>query len=70
MKNLLLICTFLCANFIFAQKIELKGKVVDTDKKPIEAATIYLSSKKDSTLIDYTITDVNGMFSMPIKKIE
>lgn len=70
MKNLLLICTFLCANFIFAQKIELKGKVVDTDKKPIEAATIYLSSKKDSTLIDYTITDVKGMFSMPIKKIE
>lgn len=70
MKNLLLICTLLCANFIFAQKIELKGKVVDTDKKPIEAATIYLSSKKDSTLIDYTITDVKGMFSMPIKKIE
>lgn len=70
MKNLLLICTFLCANLIFAQKIELKGKVVDVDKKPIEAATIYLSAQKDSTLIDYTITDVNGTFLMPIKKIE
>lgn len=70
MKNFLLICTLLCANFIFAQKIELKGKVIDTDRKPIEAATIYLSSKKDSTLIDYTITDVKGTFSMPIKKIE
>lgn len=70
MKNLLLICTFLCANLIFAQKIELKGKVVDVDKKPIEAATIYLSAQKDSTLIDYTITDVKGTFLMPIKKIE
>lgn len=70
MKNLLLVCTLLCANFIFAQKIELKGKVLDTNKKAIESATIYLSSKKDSTLIDYTITDVKGIFSMPIKKIE
>ena len=70
MKNLLLICMLLCGTFLYAQKIELKGKVIDNNKKPVESATIYLSSKKDSTLIDYTITDVKGIFSMPIKKID
>ncbi len=70
MKNLLLVCTLFCANFIFAQKIELKGKVVSEDKKPIESATIYLSTQKDSTLIDYTITDIAGNFTMPLKKID
>ena len=53
----------LCTSTLFAQKIELKGKVVDANRKPIEAATIYLSSQKDSTLIDYTITSAAGEFS-------
>lgn len=70
MKNLLFLCMILCTSTLFAQKIELKGKVVDSNRKPIEAATIYLSSKKDSTLIDYTITSAAGEFSMPLKKIE
>ncbi len=70
MRNLLFFCIILCNTFIYAQKIELKGKVVSLDKKPIEAATVYLSSQKDSTLIDYTITDVKGAFTLPIKKIE
>lgn len=70
MKNVLLICAFLCTNFLFAQKVELKGKITSPDKKPIEAATVYLSSQKDSTLIDYTITDVSGIFTLPIRKIE
>ena len=70
MKNLLYLCVLLCSTFAFAQKIELKGKVIAEDKKPIEAATIYLSTQKDSTLIDYTITDVAGNFTMPLKKVD
>lgn len=70
MKNLLSIFAIICSTLTFAQKIELKGKITDTDKKPVEAATVYLSSKKDSTLIDYTITDVSGNFKMPVKTIE
>ncbi len=70
MKNLLFMCMLLCGTLLHAQKIELKGKVVDPDKKPIESATVYLSSKKDSTLIDYTITDVKGIFTLPVRKIE
>lgn len=70
MKNLLCLGAFLCTSFLFAQKIELKGKVITSDKKPIEAATVYLSTQKDSTLIDYTITDTSGNFNMPLKAID
>src|SRR5690554_8128190 len=70
MKNALAIICILFTNFIFAQKIELKGKVITSDKKPVEAATVYLSSQKDSTLIDYTITDTKGTFTMPVRTIE
>lgn len=69
MKNLLLVGLLFCVHFVHAQKIELKGKVTSPDKKPIESATVYLSSQKDSTLIDYTITDVSGKFSMSVRKI-
>ncbi len=49
--------------------IELSGKIVDKmGKFPLEAATVYLSSTIDSTLIDYTITDKNGAFSLTTKK--
>lgn len=68
MKNFLNICALLCTTLAFSQKIEVKGKVTDPDRKPVEAATVYLSSQKDSTLIDYTITDVGGNFTIPIRK--
>jgi len=70
MRNLIILCIFLCSNLIFSQKIEIKGKVIDIDKKPIESATVYLSTKKDSTLVDYTITDPKGLFTLPLKKID
>ncbi|HLW61907.1 MAG TPA: TonB-dependent receptor [Flavobacterium sp.] len=70
MKNTFAIIFILIANCTFAQKIELKGKVISEDKKPVEAATVYLSSQKDSTLIDYTITDTQGFFSMPLRAME
>ncbi|WP_333878282.1 carboxypeptidase-like regulatory domain-containing protein, partial [Flavobacterium sp.] len=51
--------------------VTLKGKVVDqTTKLPIESATVYLTSVKDSTVIDYSITNKQGVFSFKIRKIE
>lgn len=70
MKNFLSLCAFICTSFVFAQKAEIKGKVIFPDKKPVEAATVYLSSQKDSTLIDYTITDAQGVFSLPLRPVE
>ncbi|HLF51134.1 outer membrane beta-barrel protein, partial [Flavobacterium sp.] len=55
----------------FAQNnITIKGKILDKNTQvPLEAVTVYLSSVKDSTVIDYTISDKNGFFKMDIRKI-
>jgi hypothetical protein len=47
-----------------AQKtIHLKGTIVDQDSRvPIESATVYLTNPKDSTVIEYTISQKNGTF--------
>jgi hypothetical protein len=56
---------------VYAQNITLKGKIVDkTTQLPLEAATVYLSSAEDSTLVDYTITDRLGIFTLKTQKIE
>ena len=70
-KSLSLLCFLLISTFTFAQKtISLKGKVIDeTTKLPIESATVYLSAVKDSTVVDYTITNKLGNFDFKIKKI-
>jgi hypothetical protein len=70
-KSLFIFCLLLITTLGFAQKnISLKGKVIDeTTKLPIESATVYLSSVKDSAVIDYTITNKLGNFDLKIKKI-
>lgn len=70
-KSLFLFYLIFVSTFTFAQKtISLKGKVVDeTTKLPIESATVYLSSIKDSAVVDYTITNKLGNFDFKIKKI-
>jgi len=43
----------------------VKGKIVDAATgSPIEAATIYVETLKDSTLITYTITNAEGIFAL------
>ena len=61
----------LLTSSVFAQStITLKGKVIeDASKLPLESATIYITSVKDSTIIDYTISDKNGNFSLATRKI-
>ena len=50
--------------------VTISGKAVDeVVEMPVEAATVYLSLKKDSTVVEYSITDANGDFKLEIKKI-
>ena len=61
---------FICSITNAQNTVSLKGKVIDeTSKLPIESATVYLSNAKDSTVVDYTITDKFGNFNFKIKKI-
>ena len=70
-KSLALFILILISTFTFAQKtISLKGKILDEKTKlPIESATVYISSVKDSTVVDYTITNKLGYFDFKTKKI-
>ncbi|QYJ68492.1 outer membrane beta-barrel protein [Flavobacterium litorale] len=63
---LLLLCTTLC----FSQNVTLKGTVNDPDNLPIESATVYLTSVKDSTVINYTISDNNGNWEIQLRAKE
>ena len=46
-----------------AQNIVIKGTVIDINTQlPLELATVYFSNVKDSTVIEYTITDKSGFF--------
>ncbi|MDR6301841.1 outer membrane beta-barrel protein [Mesonia maritima] len=47
-----------------AQDFSISGKVVDDQQTPLESATIYVETVKDSTLVTYTISDVDGNFKV------
>ena len=67
MKKILLLFTFLVTLFSNAQNIEIKGKVVNETKQPIESVSVLLLQKKDSTVVQYGISDAAGNFAMKIK---
>jgi len=49
----------------------IKGKVVsNADLLPLESATVYFTTVKDSTVLEYTLTDKNGNFVFQAKKNE
>lgn len=70
MKNVLLILVAIISFSSSAQNITISGKILEKDTQvPLEAATVYLSSAADSTLIDYTITNKDGSFIIKTKII-
>jgi len=71
-KSLYLLLVLFITSITFAQStITLKGKVIDEKTKlPIESATVYLTSVKDSSVVDYTITNKLGAFAFKIKKLD
>lgn len=53
------------SSVLSAQDFNIKGKVVDAiSKEPLEVATIYAESVKDSSLIAYTISNETGFFEL------
>jgi hypothetical protein len=67
MKNYLLTIICLCVQFIHGQEaLSIKGRVLDQNNLPIEFATVYLNKTSDSSLINYTISDAQGHFKLPL----
>ncbi|MXN91091.1 outer membrane beta-barrel protein [Flavobacterium sp. Sd200] len=69
MQKLLTLLLLACTCIGYSQSITLKGKVSDPDNFPLEAATVYLTTAKDSTMIDYTITNKNGNWELKTRAI-
>jgi len=70
MKKFALLFTLLIAFISNAQNIELKGNVISETKEPIEAVSVLLLQKKDSTVVQYAMTDAIGNFSMKVKTMD
>ncbi|QEE48180.1 outer membrane beta-barrel protein [Flavobacterium alkalisoli] len=69
-SSLLLFLFLMFSTFCFSQSITLKGVVTDNTDYPLESATVYLTSVKDSTLVDYTITNKSGNWEMKIRQVD
>lgn len=51
--------------------IVVTGTVIDINSQlPLELATVYFTTVKDSTVLEYGTTDKNGVFRMNIKKFD
>ncbi|WP_416448143.1 outer membrane beta-barrel protein [Leeuwenhoekiella sp. A2] len=62
-NHLLFLFIGLISFFANAQQFTISGKLIDgSTQTPLEAATVFAETLKDSTLITYTITDSNGDF--------
>jgi hypothetical protein len=69
-KHFLNLLFLFAATVSFSQSLSLKGKVTDPENVPLESATVYLTSAKDSTVVDYTITNRNGNWEIKTRKTD
>ncbi|RAV27603.1 outer membrane beta-barrel protein [Sinomicrobium soli] len=71
-KILLLSLTLLSTYAVLSQNtVEIRGKITDaSDNSDLESATVYLSSVKDSTVINYTTSNRNGEFLLEVRKTD
>lgn len=54
---------FLISAYSFSQNFKVSGILIDKEtQNPLEAATVFMETLRDSTLITYTISDRNGQF--------
>lgn len=72
LQRFLFFVTLCCSTLAFSQNnITINGKVLEKNTQvPLESATVYLTSVADSTMIDYTITDKSGNFSIKTRKFD
>ncbi|MCM8570346.1 outer membrane beta-barrel protein [Gramella jeungdoensis] len=61
----LLFLSFLFLSFIgYSQEFIITGKIIDENGDPLEAATVYLETLADSSLVTYSISEKNGNFRL------
>lgn len=59
-----------CTAIGYSQNISVKGRVTTaSDNLPLESATVYITTVKDSAVVDYTISDKNGNWEIKTRAI-
>ncbi|WP_127846606.1 outer membrane beta-barrel protein [Psychroflexus aestuariivivens] len=67
-KLLFALCFILFTSLLSAQEYTISGRIIDkTTNQTLSSATIYAESVQDSTMLNYTISDKSGDFSVEIK---
>jgi Outer membrane protein beta-barrel family/CarboxypepD_reg-like domain len=64
MTKFLIVILLLIAQLAFAQKFSIKGQVADSSSSALPASTVMLLSQKDSTLVNFGVSDRNGFFEI------
>lgn len=64
MTKLLILISLLTAQLAFAQKFSIKGQVTDSSNTVLPSSTVMLLSQKDSTLVNFGVSDRNGFFEV------
>ncbi|HMJ70678.1 MAG TPA: outer membrane beta-barrel protein [Cyclobacteriaceae bacterium] len=62
--RILLLLIFLIPSLAFGQKFNLSGILTDTLNSPLPSATIMLLNVKDSSLVNFGVSDTKGAFSL------
>src|ERR1700712_3566655 len=64
MKKIIVIGLVLLSHFAFAQKFTIKGQIMDSLSVSLPSATVMLLHAKDSSLVNFAASDVNGFFQI------
>ena len=64
LPTLLLFLFVLISSVLLAQKFVVTGQVIDTLSNPIPSATVMLLNPRDSSLVNFGVSDARGVFEM------
>lgn len=68
LKFLFAFCFILISSLASAQEFTISGRILDgTTEEALSSATVYAESVQDSTMLNYTISDKSGDFSVEVK---
>jgi outer membrane receptor protein involved in Fe transport len=64
MRLILVLAAVLSAQALYAQKITIRGRLLDSSDAPLPQATIMLLSPKDSSLVNFGSSNKEGFFEL------
>lgn len=64
MRKFILIGLMMAGVTVYGQKFSIKGQVTDTLSSPLPSTTVMLLSVKDSTLVNFAVSDLKGFFEV------